>query len=222
MIRVYEGVNDYYLYHSTPAINAIRIITDNKLMAIRADDEKAISFSRNKRVIYGDIAFTIDRRKLSHNYKIIPVSKGLEQGYRSDGDAEVSDEERVLRDVKNFLSYVLSIDFCAAKTPERIIRKALFTSSIEEITTITDNSNNNKRCNNFYNLYLVVNAKGIPVGKKLSSLFKVLEDKLNDTGSDEEWVTANTSYGKYNSPYVPAKRNKGKPIPNTYGGGEDI
>lgn len=182
MIRItlLEARNSGDLYHSTSVRSANHIIKSNKLISQEStsgdeefrDGESAVSFSRNKRTIYGPIQFVIDSDKLSDRYKLVPVVRGSEINDPTYGGEETwSQEERIVgRDVHNFLSYVKMVDM-PDKTKNKIIRKVLFQSSKEDII----NDKLRVPAKGFYEFYKLVKKYNISTSVAVANLFTELE-----------------------------------------------
>lgn len=182
-VKLLEARNSGPLYHSTSVASACKIIKSNKLLhnESSADDpdmrdgESAVSFSRNKRTLYGPVQFVVNSDKLSDRYALRPVVKGSEINNPEYGGEETwSQEERIVgRDVTNFLSYVTLVDM-PDKTKNKIIRKILFKASKEDII----NNNKLKSASGFYEFYELVKRHNLPISTSVANLFSEFEEYM--------------------------------------------
>jgi predicted glycosyl hydrolase (DUF1957 family) len=120
--KLFKENPNYPLYHFTNYWGAINILKQDILKAgynnkfiINVDNSPVkyptslqyISFTRDPDLRFGPIRFTIDREKLSHNYKI---ESHLDQGYSARTNwALYEAEERVKGDIPDFHKYVKEV-----------------------------------------------------------------------------------------------------------------
>lgn len=160
------------MYHSTSVSNAYKILKSNKLeLRQHKGDDPAVSFTHDKRTVYGSIVFIMDQEKLSHNYKLLPID---DIGRNTSN----SSEERVLRDINNIKRYIMMIDV-SDDTKLRILLKKLGTIDKDQLVNMSS-SREMSAINNLHNFYLEVKGSLIPVGSRLRLLFNAIDNKLKE------------------------------------------
>jgi hypothetical protein len=81
-MHLYELIGSASLYHGTSYFNAVQIVQDNAFRDKTEHDFPSIgvvtgiSFSRNRRFAmdWGWLAFELDRDRLAHRHKLIPLN----------------------------------------------------------------------------------------------------------------------------------------------------
>lgn len=189
MIRVLIEGRDAPLYHTTSIRNAYKILDNDKLVPgqkysdVTGDKRNTISFTRDKLYSVGNdamIQLKFDQRKLSYNYKFVPIA---EPGYSRESGWTESEERLVTNKPIPVRKYLLEIELAHSFESDFKSRLGYIYDTPRDKWDADDKA--------LYQLWRWWEDGEFPFGKNIHKLFTWFMNTINKDLYGDEWESHN-------------------------------